>query len=476
MKANHLKFHAAIAAAALLLTACSGGSIDPEVTQDGSNETTVMEEKGYELPSANYNGAEFNILLRSTSWIPEDIWSDGENGEVLNDAVYRRNRAIEEKYNIDLNATVAPEATGKDLNAYVSSFVLANDDDYDLVMIRVSDMATLARTGIFCDLLGEEELDFTQDFWPYEKLMETTVAGRLYYATGIITNAANALNICFFNKKLADDYKIGDVYSYVDDGSWTVDKLGELARLAAKDIDGNGKMTDADQFGITAQPNLAQMLFFASGEKMIDKDSNDIPKIAVGGERSYNVADKISTIMSDSEHMFFSTAEIMKPVWFEGRALFYFASLANAKVMRDSDFDFGLLPLPKYDESQEEYFCHMNAHNPCGTGIPVSVDSSRAATILQALVCMSDDEVIPAYYDTCLEGKYIRDEDSSRMLKIIFNSWRSDLADAYQWGQLSGNISAGINNGTGLASMLESLRPSIEEAISATVSELNSIK
>ncbi len=456
--------------AMLMLASCgtAGGSGEETTNADpGTNEVTTA--PAYKLPEADFNNETVNILLRSTSWTPTDIWAETETGEALNDAVYRRNLKIEEEFNVKIFAEVAPDATGPALNNYVSQFVLAGDAAYDLVMLRISDMATLSVGGNFVNLLNEEALDFTQPFWQYDKLMETTIANKLFYTTGLGINAANALNICFFNKDIAEEYKLPNLYDAVKAGEFTIDLLQECAKKVANDEDGNGVWEVHDQYGISAQPESAQMLFCASGEKLTSKDENDLPIVVIGGERSINVVEKLTSIYSSPEYAFIASTDQMKSVWFNARALFYFASLSNAQAMREYDFNFGLLPLPKYDKEQDEYVCQLNSHNPCGTGIPKTVDSGRAALILQAIACYSQEEVIPAYYDISLEGKALRDDESAEMLDIIFKSWRNDLCDAYQWGQLSGSLNQAIRNGIGIKSMLDSILPSVEAAITATV-------
>ena len=40
------------------------------------------------------------------------------------------------------------------------------------------------------------------------------------------------------------------------------------------------------------------------------------------------------------------------------RALFYYGELHSAEDMRASESDFGIMPMPKFDEKQEQYYTH----------------------------------------------------------------------------------------------------------------------
>lgn len=46
-----------------------------------------------------------------------------------------------------------------------------------------------------------------------------------------------------FNKSIAEENNFGSIYDLVYDGSWTIDTMSELARIAAKDLDGDGRFT-----------------------------------------------------------------------------------------------------------------------------------------------------------------------------------------------------------------------------------------
>jgi len=461
----------------LFVLLCASCGSTPEKVPDTSapDSTTSAEIADYALPKADFDGETVNIYLRNSAmWTPQDIWVETENGDAFNDAVYRRNLQIEEMFNVKIKAEIASMQDGTAHNNHVSSFILADDASYDLLMLRVSDIASLSRKGLFFDLLQEKNLDFTQDCWQYDKLMETTVAGRLYYATGLGINAANALSVYFFNKEIAEAFHLENLYDCVKNGTWTVDKMHSMAIAAAKDLDGNSKMTVADQYGISAQNALGRTLYFASGETMIAKDESDLPVISCNSERAFNVVEKAQKVLSDTSHVFIGATEDMKAIWFGERALFYSASLSNAAAMRQYDFEFGVLPLPKFEEAQENYYCYLGSHNPCGTSIPITADHDRAALILQALAFCAQDELIPAYYDICLEGKSLRDDESAEMLEIIFDSWHSDLAESFQWGNLSAVLNNVMNDGGSISSSLASITPAVEAAIDQTVNEYQS--
>ena len=106
-----------LAAMLASLAACGSG------TADAGNDTTssaaqsdgmsaadeTVPEETLDLPSdLNYDGYVFRIFSRQTPAL-EQVYAAEENGDKLNDAVYMRNMAVEEKLGVKF---LSPEKTG----------------------------------------------------------------------------------------------------------------------------------------------------------------------------------------------------------------------------------------------------------------------------------------------------------------------------------------------------------------------------
>ena len=85
--------------------------------------------------------------------------------------------------------------------------------------------------------------------------------------------------------------------------------------------------------------------------------------------------------------------------------------------LREIEYDFGLLPIPKFDEAQDGYrvFCGAGL-----IGVPSNVpDPTRTGVIAEALAYYSYREIRPAFFDIVLENKAVRDENSYRVLQMM---------------------------------------------------------
>jgi len=115
----------------------STSSSDPESSEvlaeaeltETEPETSVIDL----LPNADYEGYTFNILSTNpgTLWgWRVSIFAEEETGEPLNDAVFRRNTAIEERYNITIANSAELDNSSTSANA--KQLAVAGDDLYSI--------------------------------------------------------------------------------------------------------------------------------------------------------------------------------------------------------------------------------------------------------------------------------------------------------------------------------------------------------
>ena len=83
----------------------SGDTVGEQNTADPAVTETAAETEAPAaltlLPEADYGAHDYRILLLEEDDRYVDIMTEGmENGDIMNDLVFRRNRAVEEKYNI----------------------------------------------------------------------------------------------------------------------------------------------------------------------------------------------------------------------------------------------------------------------------------------------------------------------------------------------------------------------------------------
>ncbi|MCQ2432851.1 MAG: extracellular solute-binding protein, partial [Clostridia bacterium] len=232
------------------------------------------------LEGKDYGGVDFVIMDRSAeanpNWVAIDVFSEGENGDTINDAVYQRNRALEENLNIhikDMQEKI-PSTTAKKL-------VTAGDSAFDLMTDGLNDIGSIVSSGCLMNLDDVPGLQLSNPWWDQQMNAELSVAGKHFFCTGDISIMDNYGTWCFmFNKTLAQNYDLPDFYQLVRDGKWTFDAMYDAAKQVAFDLDGNGKMEEDDQWGLYTEDYNNYAFFAAGNEKIIQKDKDDMPILA----------------------------------------------------------------------------------------------------------------------------------------------------------------------------------------------------
>ena len=135
------------------------------------------------------------------------------------------------------------------------------------------------------------------------------------------------------------------------------------------------------------------------------------------------------------------------------------------------------MPLPKYDESQANYYSVVNPYTGVLLGVPKTAqDLERTSVILEAMAAESRYTIQPAYYETVLQRKFTRDEESSEMLDIIFNSRVYDIGSVYAFGNVFLDFIGLCNtSNTNIASYYEKRSAAMEKDMNKLVDNYESM-
>ena len=113
--------------------------VDTEASETAETTAPRIDPK---LPEKDFEGYNFRVLGKGTTnvhWKTRDIAAEDENGEPINDAVFRRNSVIGEKYNFTIE-DVAPD-NYNDIPGQAGKSVLAGDNEFDMFSFNVASMS-----------------------------------------------------------------------------------------------------------------------------------------------------------------------------------------------------------------------------------------------------------------------------------------------------------------------------------------------
>ncbi len=488
-----MKKACALTAALLLLplfAACGGetaaqppaGADTAAVTETTAEETTAPYTP--DLPDRDFEGVTFTFLTKGdgyTDWKECSVYAEAENGDVVNDAIYRRNRAVEEEFNVAI-AETRSDTLG---NEAIKS-IAAGDSAYDVLMPTGLDSGTLAAGGYLIDFASVPYIDLTRAWWDQRSIADCSVANRLFYVSSELSFLNNDATWCtMFSKGLIEDYKLESPYDLVAENKWTWDNVYSMYKVVSADLDGDGVLGPDDLYPNLTQNENFDAMYIGDGEWLIRKDGDDLPQIALGvSERSVNVLEQVNQIMNDTQFSFnyhVGASKLGYHLWTtqmfeEGRGLMWVTNLQIVIRLRYLESSFGIVPVPKYSSEQEHY---SNVVWMVGSFVTVpktTGDAERTGILLEALAAKSLEMLRPAYYDAALTGKYLRDEESVEMLDIIIAERVYDLGLAFNWGSIYRiPIDLLKTNSADIASAMASNSSKIQAEIDKTVSDFKAL-
>jgi len=467
-----------LVAALLLQSSCGeAASTADTATPDTSAPVTTADPAADNLPQLDFDGKSVTFLYREE--LLTDFYAESANGDVVNDALYQSFRDTEERLNVDIQVIGRPGHDSSVRNEYmnhISSTVMAGDSVYDWVDLMIGNSSVRMAEGIFCNLLNNTYIDTAKPYYLKGLADEMALDGKLYFIAGDASiDYLRCAYAIYFNKKLADDYKVENLYDLVDSGKWTLDKLKEIAAQTSADLDGDGKYTPDDQLGFCIHDQYHLPAFFFNTDTVFFTKSGDKLAYTYGTERDANIVAYIYDMLhlSDGIYQSMSTTGTQSTIaeynkiteHFLSDKIFMMSAQLNDAVslLRDMKSDYGILPFPKYDDTIDGYISgSRNTHNAFSLTITCE-DTERAGAVLEALSSANHKNLLPAYYEVALKTKYTADDDSARMYDIIRDGMTLNFGYIYSnaVGDPTRPFMYGMTGQSEWASYLASVKPSV---------------
>ena len=448
-----------------------------------AEETDTEEEEAFrdDVPEMKFDGAEFTFLTRTFDpngyWGNIEFYAEELNGVAVNDAVIQRNRLTEDRFDI----RIGEYGTG-DVGAALRNAVASQEDSYDCLSLTIQSASSNAVQG---NLLNFEDhlpyIDLSKPWWDPRLNNCFSLAHKHFYAVGDMTLIDKEATYLFmFNKDVAANHQIDDLYGLVREGGWTYDKMMELCDAVTSDADSDGKFTFRDSVGLVTDAGATfWAMYYAGGGTFFSKNAEDMPEYSIDMDRSTKVLEWIHRVRASDSVMLDETlsAQGVSNPWSdaglngmfkEGRALFYAISLTVMGKMRDMDSNFGVIPYPKLEETDGEYISYVGAELGNCVSVPVTAQNpDMNAAVLEAMCCESKNILMPAYYDVTVTMKNARDPETKEMLDYIFAHRTLDLAQCFDWGGLHSALKR-IPSADQFASGIKRLQRSATRALEKT--------
>jgi hypothetical protein len=356
---------------------------------------------------------------------------------------------------------IVQELKNENVASYASSLLAAQDPTVgDLLIYIPSTIQAYASMGYFVNLKSLEYINLEADCWSQKATDEITFGGKLYYNTSkFLLQDKLRTYFLIYNRDLAREKQ----YTYFEDqfvatNTWTLETLSKLTKEFTYELDGDDKMTAGDAWGICGDGTNSFAVFcFGAGltQSVIGEDG--YPVLTGATEHMIKVVDTCASIVlgRDAKSWYIEGGKIpatetlksASQVHLNGKALFHstFPSVFDTAYSVGVPFEYGFLPFPKFDATQESYVSTPNYGNGSIFAIPYTVgDPEMIGYFVQAI---SEESVDTSYTvfieEKCkLEDSY--DQRCADMLDLVFESIRYDIAAMCNYGKIYGIVNSSI--------------------------------
>lgn len=424
----------------------------PNGDQVGTGDGGVVDMSGVlEIPEGvTFDGDEFTFLTGSLVTTCPYIFTVDEEDNAIDEAIYRRNLTIEEKYDILIvEERVVVDDNGRGSGAAFTKISQAHESGdaiYNAAVSSPYDCGTLSMGGYLADLRDYGYINLDKVWWDQAANKQLTIYDRTYFTAGDISYIDDNFTYALaFNKEMAKSLDFDNMYDLVTSGKWTYDKLYQVSKLATVP-DGDPAFTANDIYGFIGYPDCIWMSFSSTGATVAAIDDSGELALNFNSEKNYNMLIKFTEFgASESflDWMNTAGAKDWKGIYSRGQALFFGATIDGIYKLRNTDLDYGLIPWPKYDEEQEHYNSGMSPNHISLFCIPSLGDDEHiemSSILVEAIACASDI-VVEGFYEHNLRGKAVRDNESYETLDLVFANKVFDLGYYYNIGGFRGGMS-----------------------------------
>ena len=468
----------------MVLTAFAMVSCADESTSDEGEEqegTTTPEDQEPEeeeepripldyLPTTRYDGTEIHVLEWNVadqqvgmSWVPwEEIDVDVGDGDPLNNAIYDRNGVVEETYGVTITKEYV--SIDKGFESVFKNNENSGDQAFQMVTCRTTTITGLVLGGYMYDLHSLENLHTDMPWWNQDSVRSYSMGNALFCAAPeMLLRDKGATAAMFYNQKIAADHGIDDLYELAESGEWTWDYMIEYSENVTTDLDGDDMANSyEDLFGLWGNGrDMPYHLFAAAGLKFAEIDEDGYLQLNIQDEECITVWQDILDYVVYTDFYYGSATKGSKKEAPEGHdlfvsngCLFRIDMVKDVLDLRNMEADYGVLPVPKYDDTQEDYASLVWMHHDSVLSIPGSVTNlDIVSTVLEHMSYIAYYDVYPIFYDTIILGKSARDQQSKEMLEKIFATRSFDPGQYWLTSELHG--------GNGFLTILEQNKTNI---------------
>lgn len=431
-----------------------------------------------DLAEANFDGRSF-VIVGTPDRLETTVTSQELNDDDVNNAMYHAREDVQERFNVKISYRNLADGTD-DFTTQWTQLMAAGDTSFQVGASL--QMPAMSIRGICTELTDVEQFHFDQPYWcdPYA----LAIGNRIFASSSFLSyNCVRYARTFVVNKELAEDLNIdvSSLYEAVFNGTWTLDMLIALSEGATQDLDGDG-LTESrtDQYAFSWSHAMLAPIQASMGCSVIRKNADGMPEYSFDIERASAYLEKFRTYVNTMAFKDEEKTQYGSYLFADNKVLFNYCNLREAiNIFRESEVIYGFLPIPKWDESQEEY---ISTSNDTYLGVPSSIanDMEFVGTVTEAILCAHYNRVRPAMFERAVKGKLSDAPEDSQVLDLIINTLAMDFDGCYSSiitgvSELTDMISNGVRP-VSLASKEKKVRTKVEKQLESVLNSWSKLE
>ena len=400
----------------------------PQESNTISVENKEREQVEHLPEKQEYSGTDFVVAVIDEK---KALFSTDEVGEsIIKSAVEQRNKLVTDKYGIVLEIKYV---RANDVLTKMKAAQAAGTQYADLLCFPGDTLVSLADNNLLFNLISSEDFKITAKYIDTNNAKSVAVNNSLYMLYESATQYYDDAWVVFYDKGLISEANLTDPAALVANGQWTWGKFAEYAETVSYKVMNKGSPDlKTDIFGYSSYNNdteLPLIMWESCGTPMFG--NTYLKKVSL---------DVSLTKLNDSVAFFkeIYTSKSRYPLdksnaldaFSDGRLAFLMYKLEYAAALESSDREWGLLPLPKYNEEQKSYYSFVDA-KAYALAIPSNVSDPQKSVILLNAFCAASGEAVKEAVKTKYVNLFFQNNTSTVMLGTIIDTVYLDMAALY---------------------------------------------
>lgn len=261
-----------------VVVGCTTGSGNPASTTDPKGSTVETSGSDTSVKDGVPEGLNFKGTNIVTSYREDkvDYFVGDVDGDVMSEALYKANLAVEERLGITREFIPLLDEV---LTSKIVESILSDEPYYDYVSIDQFFGTSYCSEGLYMDLSSLPYIDYSEP-WYYSAYMETLSIGkgtRFFIAGDVYPIISSWTQATFWNKTVYGDSVSTDMtslYKLVEDGGWTFDEMQKMCTMVYSDLDADHVVSAGDRVGACNSVYGADHLAFSMGMQLTSRNED----------------------------------------------------------------------------------------------------------------------------------------------------------------------------------------------------------